>query len=138
MTTSLSGCFGEQNVEGSEDSALYDVYPEPWERSQMQYDDSDIYSRVSVNGSYAIDAVQSIFVPVPTITAADGGSGITGNAEVHLGLWLPVIEGCDWTSANLSAECQVPVIAEVGPYYNDGDVDALTPADRLGKFLIDF
>ena len=97
MTTSLSGCFGEQNVEESEDSALYDVYPEPWERSQMQYDDSDIYSRVSVNGSYAIDAVQSVFVPVPTITAADGGSGITGNAEVHLGpvsythLTLPTI-----------------------------------------------
>ena len=29
------------------------------------------------------------------------------------------------------------MIAEVGPYYNDGDVDALTPADRLGKFLIE-
>jgi hypothetical protein len=29
------------------------------------------------------------------------------------------------------------VIAEVGPYYNDGDVDALTPADRLGRMLIE-
>ena len=137
MTTSLSGCFGEPNAEEDEESTLFDVYPEPDQRSDIQYDDTDIYSRVTENGSYAIDAVQSVFVPVPTITAADGGSGITGNAEVHLGLWLPVIEGCDWTSANLSAECQVPVIAEVGPYYNDGDVDALTPADRLGKFLIE-
>ena len=31
----------------------------------------------------------------------------------------------------------MPVIAEIGPYYNDGDVDALTPADRLGKMLIE-
>ena len=27
--------------------------------------------------------------------------------------------------------------AEIGPYYDDGDVDALTPADRLGRFLIE-
>ena len=92
----------------------------------MQYDDTDIYSRVSQNGSYAIDAVQSVYVPVPTITAADGGSGITGDAQVHLGLWLPVIDGCDWSGTNLTEGCQIPVIAEVGPYYNDGDVDALT------------
>ena len=29
------------------------------------------------------------------------------------------------------------VIAEIGPYYDDGDVDALTPANRLGRFLIE-
>ncbi|MCP2504783.1 MAG: CocE/NonD family hydrolase [Candidatus Poseidoniaceae archaeon] len=137
MAASLSGCFGEQKIDDGGVTAPYDVYPEPWERSEMQYVDTDIYSRVTNNGSYGIDVVQSIFVAVPSITAADGGSGITGGAEVHLGLWLPVIEGCDWTSANLSSDCQVPVIAEVGPYYNDGDVDALTPADRLGKFLIE-
>ena len=45
-----------------------------------------------------------------------------------------VIEGCDWEAGNVSDECKVPVIADVGPYYNDGDVDALTPADRLGSF----
>jgi hypothetical protein len=137
LTTSLSGCFGEQQIDEGGIGTSYDVYPEPWDRSQMQYDDSDIYSRVTQNGSYPIDAVQSVYVAVPSITAADGGSGLTGGAEVHLGLWMPVIDGCDWTAANLSAECQIPVIAEVGPYYNDGDVDALTPADRLGKFLIE-
>ena len=137
MTTSLSGCFGEQQIDEGGIEPSYDVYPEPWERSQMQYDGSDIYSRVTQNGTFPIDAVQSVYVEVPSITAADGGSGLTGGAVVHLGLWMPVIEGCDWTAANLSADCQVPVIAEVGPYYNDGDVDALTPADRLGKFLIE-
>ena len=125
MTTSLSGCFGEQQIDTGGVETPYDVYPEPWERTQMQYDDTDIYSRVSQNGSYAIDAVRSVYVPVPTITAADGGSGITGDAQVHLGLWLPVIDGCDWSGTNLTEECQIPVIAEVGPYYNDGDVDAI-------------
>jgi hypothetical protein len=103
----------------------------------VSYDDSDIYSRVTINGSNGIDTVRSVYVEVPTITAADGGSGITGGAEVHLGLWLPVIEGCDYESENIDESCLVPVIAEVGPYYDDGDVDALTPADRLGKMLIE-
>ncbi|GIS44757.1 MAG: hypothetical protein Ct9H90mP16_18270 [Candidatus Poseidoniales archaeon] len=56
---------------------------------------------------------------------------------MHLGLWLPNIEGCDFTIDPVPEECQVPVIAEIGPYYDDGDVDALTPADRLGRFLIE-
>ena len=137
MTTSLSGCFGEQATDDAEVMPAYDVYPEPWERSDMVYDDSDVFSRVTNNGSYGIDTVRSVFVAVPSITLADGGAGATGGAEVHLGLWLPVIEGCDWEAGNVSAECQVPVIAEVGPYYNDGDVDALSPADRLGRMLIE-
>ena len=33
------------------------------------YDDSDIYSRVTINGSYGIDSVRSVFVDVDTITA---------------------------------------------------------------------
>ena len=34
-------------------------------------------------------------------------------------------------------DCKVPVIADVGPYYDDGDVSATTPAERLGRFLIE-
>ena len=94
-TSMLAGCFGEDPVEPSMDEGT-SVYPEPWHRAGLMYDDSDIYARVSVNGSYAIDEVRSVYVPVPTITAADGGAGLTGDATVHLGLWLPVIEGCDW------------------------------------------
>ena len=138
FTTSMfAGCFGEQEIVTDEAEPLYDVYPDPEQRTGIDYDDTDIYARVTVNGSYAIDAVRSVYVEVPTITAADGGSGVTGDAEVHLGLWLPVIEGCDYESESLEEACQVPVIAEVGPYYDDGDVDALTPADRLGKMLIE-
>ena len=132
----FSGCLGEDsavNMPEEEDSA----YLQPWERSGETYDNSDVFSRVTVNGSYGIDTVRSVYVDVPTITAADGGAGLTGDAVVHLGLWLPVIEGCDWEAGELSDDCRVPVIAEIGPYYNDGDVDALTPADRLGRFLIE-
>jgi len=107
------------------------------ERSGMQYDDQDVFSRVSNNGTHGIGEVLSVFVPVPAITVADGGAGATGGAEVHLGLWLPVIEGCDLTLAEVEESCRVPIITEIGPYYADGDVDALTPADRLGRFLIE-
>jgi len=114
-------------------------------RRDLEYRIDDVFSRVSWNGSYGIDEVRSVYVEVNTITAADGGSGVTGDAEVHLGLWLPVIEGCDWDSltdnSTLAADgkttCAVPVISEIGPYYGDGDDDALTPASRLGRFLIE-
>ena len=132
---SLSGCFGSDEEE--EDVLSTHWLPNVEDRSMMIYDNTDVFSRVSVNGSYEIGEVMSVFVPVPEIDASDGGAGITGGAEVHLGLWLPVIEGCDWTSSDIPEDCKVPVIAEIGPYYNDGDVDALTPADRLGRFLIE-
>tara|TARA_Y100000768_G_scaffold273892_1_gene209728 strand:+ start:1077 stop:2891 length:1815 start_codon:yes stop_codon:yes gene_type:complete len=134
--STFSGCLGEnQVIEGENNSEhwLNDVE----NRSNLIYMNDDVFSRVSKNGSYQIDNVRSIFVEVPAITAADGGAGLTGDAKVHLGLWLPTIEGCDMDSSNLLEECKVPIIAEIGPYYDDGDVDALTPADRLGRFLIE-
>ena len=136
MSATLSGCIGDNSSKES-NSLKNDFYPEPWDRANLQYDNSDVFSRVSVNGTHNISAPQSIYVSVPTITAADGGAGITGGAEVHLGLWLPVIEGCDHTAGNVTDDCRVPVLADVGPYYDDGDVSATTPADRLGRFLIE-
>ena len=131
----LSGCLDSEPEE-------QDPTPEHWlpsveNRSEMFYRSDDVFSRVSKNGSFGIGDPLSIYVPVPEIGLADGGAGATGDAEVHLGLWLPVIEGCDWGSEQLPEECKVPVLAEIGPYYDDGDVDALTPADRLGRFLIE-
>ena len=132
----FAGCFGEDKLTQTEAKGET-FYLEPWERSSEIYLDTDVYSRVTENGTSGIDEVRSVYVPVDTITAADGGAGLTGDAEVHLGLWLPVIEGCDYDSPDVIEECKVPVIAEIGPYYNDGDVDALTPANRLGRFLIE-
>ena len=137
VSSMFAGCFGNDVVENEEIESDYDVYPEPWQRADIDYSVNADFSRVTVNGTFGIDDVRSVFVPVPSITLADGGAGATGSAEVHLGLWLPIIEGCDWESAELPEECHVPIISEIGPYYSDGDVDALTPADRLGRFLIE-
>jgi len=136
MSASLSGCFGKDETNG-EMSESSELFPESWDRTDIQYENNDSFSRVTVNGPHEIGTVQSIYVSVPSISVSDGGAGVTGGAEVHLGLWLPVIEGCNFESANLSEECRVPVITEVGPYYDDGDVSATTPADRLGRFLIE-
>ena len=94
VSAPISGCFGKDALSPSdvEDHWL----PPVEERSGMQYDNSDVFSRVSWNGSYEIDEVRSVYVPIPSINPTDGGAGVTGGAEVHLGLWLPVIEGCDW------------------------------------------
>ena len=136
ISASLSGFFSFK--EGSEEEPEYEHWlPDVEDRSNKFYQDDDVFSRVSWNGSFGVDAVRSIYVPVPAIVASDGGAGVTGGAEVHMGLWLPVIEGCDMDAAEVPEECQVPVIAEIGPYYDDGDVDALTPAGRLGRFLIE-
>ena len=134
-STSLSGCLDSQTQKPELESSHW--LPDVEDRSGMIYESDDVFSRVSWNGSYLIDEVRSVYVPVPEIDASDGGAGVTGGAEVHLGLWLPVIEGCDWGAAEVPENCRVPVLAEIGPYYNDGDVDALTPADRLGRFLIE-
>ena len=136
LCPSLSGCLGpDSKNDNSED--LIHWLPAVEDRSEMIYINDDVFSRVSKNGSHLVGEVQSIFVPVPSISASDGGAGLTGGAEVHLGLWLPIVEGCDLESEIVLEECKVPIIAEIGPYYDDGDVDALTPADRLGRFLIE-
>ena len=65
----FSGCFGEDgagNILDEEEAA----YLQPWERAGEIYDDSDVFSRVTVNGSFGIDTVRSVYVDVPTITAA--------------------------------------------------------------------
>ena len=57
------------------------------QRVNLQYRTDDVFSRVSWNGSFGIEEVRSVYVEVDSITSADGGAGITGDAEVHLGLW---------------------------------------------------
>ena len=136
ISPTLSGCSGPVSENGSVQQYEHWL-PAVEERSGMEYRNDDVFSRVSINGTFDTGEVQSIFVPVPSISASDGGAGFTGGAEVHLGLWLPQKEGCDLTLLEVLEECKVPVIAEIGPYYDDGDVDALTPANRLGRFLIE-
>ena len=133
---SISGCLGG-SIADSDTNEDKHWLPPVEDRSEMQYRDDDVFSRVSWNGTFAIDSARSIYVEVPAIGLEDGGAGASGGAHVHLGLWLPVVEGCDFDSPEVEDNCRVPIIAEIGPYYDDGDVDALTPANRLGRFLIE-
>ena len=134
MQPALAGCFGTEEVSVV---IVDEGYPSVWDRYNITYKMDDDFSRVTENGSYDyLEEGLSVFVDVE-LPASEGGCTITDDCQVHLGLWLPVKEGCDWESENLSDNCKVPAIADVGPYYSDGDVDALTPADRLGRFLIE-
>lgn len=136
LMPSISGCLGG-SIADSDTNEDKHWLPPVEDRSEMQYRDDDVFSRVSWNGTFAIDSARSIYVEVPAIGLEDGGAGASGGAHVHLGLWLPVVEGCDFDSPEVEDNCRVPIIAEIGPYYDDGDVDALTPANRLGRFLIE-
>ena len=48
LSASLSGCFGEQQIDDAGVEAPYEFYPEPWDRTEMNYDDSDVFARVTI------------------------------------------------------------------------------------------
>ena len=56
----LSGCFGE-DLQNIGDDSTDEIYPEPWDRSGREYDNSDVFSRVTQNGTFDIGPVQSVF-----------------------------------------------------------------------------
>ena len=62
----LSGCFGDGINIGDSDGSEHWL-PSVEERENLVYDNSDVFSRVSWNGTYGIDTVRSIYVSVPTI-----------------------------------------------------------------------
>ena len=54
----FSGCFGEDSEVSITVSDI--DYPEPWERSNLEYLDTDVFSRVTVNGSHGIEDRKSV------------------------------------------------------------------------------
>ena len=97
-----------------------------WERGNQNFNTTGPYSYTLVQGQYGIVGPESVFIDVD-LPSSEFGCTITDDCQVHLGLWMPDVPN----------GTKIPVIADVGPYYDDGDVDALTPANRLGKFLIE-
>ena len=97
-----------------------------WERINQNFNTTGSYSYTLESGQYGTLGPESVFIDVD-LPSSELGCTITDDCQVHLGLWLPDVPN----------GTKVPVIADVGPYYDDGDVDALTPANRLGKFLIE-
>ena len=52
----LSGCFGSDVIGGGSDDSDHWLPPVE-DREQMTYENGDVFSRVSNNGSYGIDTV---------------------------------------------------------------------------------
>ena len=71
ISPTLSGCLGPVSENG--DVEQYEHWlPPVEERSGKEYRNDDVFSRVSINGTYDTGDVQSIFVPVPSISVSDG------------------------------------------------------------------
>jgi len=97
-------------------------------RAALPFDTAGGWSRPLVEGTLGILDVQSVFVDVALPPEELGAAADPVDPpRVHMGLWLPdVPEGT-----------KVPVIADIGPYYDDGDVAATERGSgRLGEFLI--
>ena len=97
-----------------------------YERASLPFVLDDEFSRPLVAGVLDMLPVEEVFLPVD-LPATEGAAAAEGGAIVHMGIFRP----------DVPPGTKVPVIADIGPYYGDGDVDALTPAERLGRFLIE-
>jgi hypothetical protein len=104
------------------------------------------YSHTLVPGPYEILEGVGFSIPVD-LPPSEGVPAALGATNMHLGLFLPSIPGCDWAASSLNETCKVPVVADIGPYYSstmgvadlqtEGDSIATEPANRLGGFLIE-
>ena len=64
------------------------------------------------------------------LPASEGGAGVTNDAKISLAYWLP----------NVPDGVKVPVIAEIGPYFQEPSVQTPTievPGSWLGQMIID-
>ncbi len=162
--TTLAGCLSKDGDQGTGDDlvgknglvAVSDRHLQPFRttdaNSACGRTTSSIppcaaeYSHVLETGAYDILAGVGVDVPV-SLPATEGVPAVTGATDMHLGLFMPDIPGCDWTASALPDQCKIPVVADAGPYYassrgvpeaqTEGDSIAEEPAHRLGGFLIE-
>ena len=92
--------------------------------TNQNFNTTGSYSYTLESGQYGTLGPESVFIDVD-LPSSELGCTITD--DCHYLVWLPDVPN----------GTKIPVIADIGPYYDDGDVDALTPANRLGKFLIE-
>jgi predicted acyl esterase len=150
LLSSFAGCVGDNDSNDTESDTSNGLVPVS-KRAELPYRVDQFYSHTLENGTFAILPGVDAFATV-TLAVTEGGQAPTG-VQTHMGLFFPEIAGCDWTATSLPTECQLPVIADVGPYYQsstglgplndgsllvgEGDNIATQPAGRLGGFLID-
>jgi predicted acyl esterase len=171
LTMGCIGAFDDapvdpQSADVSDDADVTRVQ----DRHQMDFNVTDDGpSQTLEEGAY--DVLDGLGVRVNVdLPATEGGGAAADSAEVHMGVFLPDIPGCNWSEygydtgggevqvaapeegagedAEVPEQCQIPVVADIGPYYStredrrnvpfaiEGDNHATEPATRLGGFLI--
>lgn len=145
----FAGCLGGDS-DDSDQSPQNGLVPVT-QRANLPYQVDQFYSHTLQEGMFDILPGVGAFVDV-NLPVTEGGQAPLG-VQTHMGLFFPEIDGCDWTASELPEQCQLPVIADVGPYYQsstgtailndgtllvgEGDNIATEPAGRLGGFLIE-
>ncbi|MDX1612175.1 MAG: CocE/NonD family hydrolase [Candidatus Thermoplasmatota archaeon] len=172
LTVPLVGCIGGDTVDEAADPASVEQKSEitrVQDRHEMGFTIDDEWSKTLEPGEYEILPGFGVRVNVP-LAPTEGIGAATSSAEVHMGIFLPEIPGCNWEELGVTQlgeisldmdlditvpeQCQVPVVADAGPYYSssqdhapvtggqgdmqlEGDSVATEPAARLGGFLIE-
>ena len=122
-----AGCIGAiEEPETQAGTTTPEGVTSVFDRIDLPFNTTAEWSQTLAAGVFEALEVESVFLPVE-LPIESGGSAADGSAVVHMGVWRP----------NVPEGTPVPVIADVGPYYGDGDVAATEPANRLGRFLIE-
>ena len=120
-------------VEEEENSTT--EYTPLWDRYKENYQTDLENGTVLEEGPYSLMETANewnsthVFVEYE-LPATEGGAGVTNDAKISLAYWLPKVpEGV-----------KVPVIAEIGPYFQEPSVQTPTievPGSWLGQMIID-
>ncbi len=149
----LAGCASQSEEAAPVTEPVQGAITPVLERADLPFDvTDDVMSHTLVQGVYDILEPISVFVDID-LAELEGGAAIdpTTAPRVHLGVIMPDIPGCDFDKITVdeggmrlmshgdhsAMACQVPVVADAGPYWGESDV----PADergsvRLGETLI--
>lgn len=113
----LAGCLGDDDGD--------DGMPDPsgttsvFERNELPFNTSSTtHSWTLEAGQYDIISPGTQYFTSAGLEATEGVPAVIGDDLVSIGVHFPDIPGCDWGSDSLPPECNIPVIADVGPYYS--------------------
>lgn len=125
-TVTLAGCLDGTAPESNVDDAMTPTGIAA--RDTLNFVTDSATSQTLTQGIYDILPSKEFYVDVNLDLLELGGAVLDlDGVQIHMGVFLPdVPEGT-----------VVPIIADVGPYYEDGDVAATEAANRLGGFLIE-
>ena len=110
-------------------------YTPLWDRYKDNYQTDLANGTILEKGPYSLLETANewnsthVFVEYE-LPATEGGAGVTNDAKISLAYWLP----------NVPDGVKVPVIAEIGPYFQEPSVQTPTievPGSWLGQMIID-